>query len=63
MALPKGDGEGVGLRPLADQEGPITWNPHQHVLCVAPGQVGMVPPDAHAHTHTHTHSSVHTLFF
>lgn len=44
--LPERDGKGVGLRPLPDQEGSVSRNPHQHVLSMAPGQVGVVPPGA-----------------
>lgn len=41
---PKGDGVGAGLAPLAHQEGSVPRHPHQHVLGLGAGEVGVVPP-------------------
>lgn len=41
---PEGDGVGAGLAPLAHQEGSVARHPHQHVLGLGPGEVGVVPP-------------------
>lgn len=42
--LPERDSIGVGLASLAHQEGSVPGHPHQHVLGLGPGEVGMVPP-------------------
>lgn len=42
--LPEGDGVRVGPLPLPNEEGSISGNPHQHVLCFPPAQPVIVPP-------------------
>lgn len=42
--LPEGNSKWVGFCPLPHKKSPIPRNSHQHILCLAPGEVGMVPP-------------------
>ncbi len=65
--LPEGNRKRVGFCPLPHKESPITRNSHQHVFCMAPGEVGMVPPGTNIKHRQHVISGMnfvtsHLLF-
>ena len=47
--VPEGDGVGVMIFSLADEEGSIPRDPHQGILGLSPAQVIVEPPKTHTH--------------
>src|SRR4029434_1601031 len=48
--IPEGDGVGLMIFSLADEEGSIPRDPHQGILGRSPGQVIVETPETHTHT-------------